>query len=112
MIKIPTPTTAYASHKVSLSGKTYDFTFRYNSYSGVWYLDIYLNGTSVILGQALLNRNPLFYGKPVKNFDHGILMVIKSTDVPDPLGRDNLGVSKIYTLYYIPNEELDTILNG
>jgi hypothetical protein len=38
-------------------------------------------------------------------------MVIKNTDVPDPLGRDNLGVSKIYTLYYIPNEELDTILN-
>jgi hypothetical protein len=112
MIIIPTPTQSFASHKVSLAGLTYDFTFRYNTFQGMWYLDIYLNNAAVILGQALLPTNVLFYGKPIKNFDHGVLMVLRNVDTTEPLGRDNLGVSKLYSLYYLSNEEWNEILNG
>lgn len=112
MIKIPTPTLSWASHKVSLDNKTYDFTFRWNSIQGVWQLDIYLNKSPVILGEALMPTNPLFYGKPIKNFEHGLLMVLRNIETKEPLGRDNLGVSKTYTLYYVSNEEMDEIING
>jgi len=107
MIKIPSPTSSYAEHKVSLAGVTYSFVYKWNATAAVWMLDIYLNNAPVILGQALLHLSVLFYGKPITNFDHGILVVLSNTDTKEKLGRNNLGINKPYTLYYFSNKELE-----
>ncbi len=109
MIKIPSPTSAYAEHKVPLAGVTYSFVYRWNGTAAVWMLDIYLNNSPVILGQALLPQSALFYGKPITNFDHGALVVLPNVNTTEKLGRDNLGINKLYTLYYISNKELEEL---
>jgi hypothetical protein len=109
MIKIPSPTSAYADHKVSLAGVTYSFVYRWNGVAAVWMLDIYLNNTPVILGQALLSQSALFYAKPIPNFTHGVLIVLPNTKTKERLGRDNLGINKLYTLYYFSNKELEEL---
>jgi len=112
MIKIPTPSESFASQKVSLAGKTYEFVFRYNAYADVWQLDIFLNKQAVITGQSLVVSSPLFYAKPIKNFDHGVLLVLRNSESKERLGRNNLGLNKLYSLYYYSNAEWEELQNG
>lgn len=109
MIIIPTPTVTYASSKVSLSGQTYTFTFRFNSVAQRWFLDIDLDSIPVIHGQMLIEGVPLFYGKPIKNFDHGLLLLLRNNDVGGTVGRNNLGIDKEFSLVYITNEEWENV---
>ena len=67
MITLPTPFAEWIDHRVSLAGKTYKFTYRFNQYSQRWLVDIYLDTTPVILGQMIVEGSPLFYAKPIKN---------------------------------------------
>lgn len=105
MIILPTPTLEWASHKASLAGKTYKFTYRFSEYNQRWMLDIYLNDEVVILGQMIIEGSPLFYAKPIKNFEHGVIVPIRNVDSAKTIGRDNLGIDKEFSLYYLSNEE-------
>jgi len=106
MILIPTPSSAYAQHKVSLAGQTYIFTFRFNSYSKRWYLDISLNGIVVRNSEIILEGGILFHGSYIDNFDHGKLFVVRAKETTEPCGRYNFGIDKDYVLAYVSKEEL------
>ena len=111
MIVFPTPSSSWAEHKVSLAGKTYSFVFKFNSYQQRWMLDIYLDGIPVILGQMIVENFNLFYGKPIKNFDHGILATVRNFEGKSKLSRDNFGIDKEFSLLYLSNEEWENAGN-
>lgn len=105
MIILPTPTSSWVTHKASLAGKTYKLTYRFNEYQQRWMLDIYLNDTPVILGQMIIEGSILFYGKPIKDFDHGVIVPLRNREGTSKIGKDNLGIDKEFSLYYLSNEE-------
>ena len=105
MIILPTPSSTWVTHKASLAGKTYKLTYRFNELIQRWFLDIYLNEVAVILGEMIIEGSPLFYGKPIKNFEHGIITPVRNIEGTAPIGKDNLGIDKEYSLYYLSNEE-------
>lgn len=105
MIALPTPSSDWATHKASLAGKTYKLTYRFNSYNQRWMLDIYLDEVSVSLGNMIIEGSPLFYAQPIKNFEHGVLLPLRNINGKTTIGRDNLGIGKEFTLYYLTNEE-------
>ena len=111
MIVFPTPSSNWAEHKVSLAGKTYTFVFRFNSVQERWMLDIYLDNTPVILGQMIVEGFNLFYGKPITNFEHGILATVSNFEGKDKLSKDNFGIDKQYSLLYLSNEEWENARN-
>lgn len=105
MITLPTPTNSWTTHKASLAGKTYTFTYRFNSIAERWFLDIYLDDEEVITGQMIIEGSILFYGNPIKNFEHGKIVPVRNRETTNPIGRNNLGIGKEYSLYYLSNEE-------
>lgn len=109
MIKIPHSKTSYGSVKPSLSGLSYTFTYRYNTLSETWSLDIYLNDTPIINGETLTPYSFLFYGQPIPNFTHGKLILLPNIDNARACGINNIGIGKEYTLYYISNEEYENV---
>ncbi len=111
MIILPTPSSTWAEHRVSLAGKTYVFEFKFNSLQERWMVDIYLDGTPVILGQMIVEDFELFYGKPITNFDHGVLTTVRNFEGKSKLGRDNFGIDKEFSLLYLSNEEWENAGN-
>ena len=109
MIFISGPDKAHTENKVALGGVTYTFTYRYNTYTKRWALDIRLNGKDVILGESLVEGSPLFYAKSIPDFSHGVLTVVPTRETTNPCGISNLGVGKEYVLTYITNEELQYV---
>lgn len=109
MLFLAGPESTHAENKVALGGVTYTFTYRYNTYNKRWALDIRLNGKDVILGESLIEGSPLFYGKDILDFSHGVLTVVRTRDTKSPCGLSNLGVGKEYILTYITNEELQYV---
>ena len=106
MLQIPTPETPYSKIKVALNGVSYDFHYRYNFTADYWTLDIYLNDTPIVLGEALLSNSPLMNGTPRVNFQKGILIVFRNNPrVKSKVTLDNLGIGKDYTLYYLDEED-------
>lgn len=105
MITLPAPSSEWTTHKVSLAGKIYKFTYKFNQFNQRWFLDIYLDDVPVILGQMIVEGSPLFYAKPIKNFDHGVLLPLRNRKATTVIGRDNLGTDKEFSLYYLRNEE-------
>lgn len=109
MIILPSPTQSFVENRPSLAGKTYVFIYRFNEVSGRWYLDIYLDNVSVILGVALVEGQPLFSGLSIPNFDHGILTLLRITNTKEKIGRYNFGVDKDWVLVYLTNEEWNSV---
>ncbi len=109
MLLLTIPDSPYTSTTVSLAGKTYTFDYRFNFTSERWMLDIYLNKVPVILGQAIMENSFMFYGRPIENFDHGVLGCFASRlGVTEKAGRNNIGIDRDYWFAYIPNSELET----
>lgn len=109
MLAIPTPEEAYSSVKVALNGVSYTFEYNFNFYSNMWFLDIYLNDSPVILNQALLNQTIISYRQHMKNLDHGYLTIgcRENYIKQDVVGFRELGIGKPFTLFYVSNEEVD-----
>lgn len=108
MLILTVPDSSYTNTNVPLAGKTYKFNYRYNFTTERWMLDIYLNETPVILGQSIIENSYMFYGRPIENFDHGVLgcFAIRK-GVTEKAGRYNIGIDRDYWFAYIPNSELE-----
>ena len=109
MLFISGPESSYTENKVALGGVTYSFTYRYNTQTQRWSLDIRLNGKAVILGESLIEGSPLFYADSIPDFSHGVLTVIPTGDTKNPCGLSNFGVDKEYELIYLTNEEWQNV---
>lgn len=106
-IRVPSSTEPYATLEVPLSGVTYLLTYRYNSRSKRWKLDIALadntpvkNGLSMIEGFF-----PTSY-LTLPEFSNGEIGVIRMNSTDELCSRDNFGIGKDYTLGYASYEEL------
>lgn len=111
MIVLPIPESTWSDVDVALGGVTYTFTYRYNDFSKRWSVDIYLNKVPVSLGNIIMEYGLFHNGKPIVNFDHGVIGCFPAREgVTDLAGRYNIGLEKDYWLAYLTNQEyLDTI---
>lgn len=105
MILIPTPDLPYSEVVVSLDNKTYTFIYRYVSLTNIVLVDIYLNNTPLVLGEALEPFSPLFYNKPIEGFNHGVLVVLSRRETTSKCTLGTIGIDKDYTLVYLTNKE-------
>ena len=105
------PDATWSESDIPLGGVTYKFTYRYNSFSERWSVDIHLNTTPVSLGNIIMEYGIFHHGKPIVNFDHGVIGCFPARDgVTSLAGRYNIGLEKDYWLAYLTNQEyLDII---
>lgn len=107
MRRIPVPDSANPTITVSLGGKTYNFTYSFNSISGRYYLDISYQGNLIIPSLKLLPNTYLLKKYALSDFSHGDLILINIGSTTEEAGRDNIGIGKPYELFYVSNEEFD-----
>ncbi len=113
-VQIPVPDVAYSTIEVSLAGKTYSFTFRFNTRmkkyendKGTWILDISTSdGAVIIRGVAIIEQASLLQDLILDDFSDGDLFCFRAGETSLPPTRDNIGVDKDYLLTFVTNEEL------
>lgn len=108
-VSITIPDTAWSRQVVSLSGSSYVFETRYNERSSRWYINITLGGVSVINSLKVVENVNLTGRYLLDNFNDGNLFCIKIKETAEPAGRDNFGIGKDYELWYLTNEEIETL---
>ncbi len=107
MIKVATPSIAYATITTSLNGETFNLTFRFNERTLRWKLDLATSeGTSIIRGLTLMEEEILNNHLTLPEFGEGLLIVDTLKFTTEPCGRDNLGFGKPYELLYSTKTEL------
>lgn len=107
MLVIPTPNESYADVKVSLNGETFIFTYRFNSRSERWKLDIADSlGYDVCNGLTIVENQDLTTYISQLDVLGGMLFTIKTRAGDDRIGRDNLGAGKTHQIMYISDAEL------
>ena len=107
-VRLPVPTTAHSTIDLTLSASNYLFTYRYNSRSSRWKLDLSLaDGTTVKNGLTLVEEfSPTAYLN-LEDFTEGMLYVMTNNSTDTKCSRSNLGVNKDYQLVYVAYSELE-----
>lgn len=105
MLSISVPNRTNTVSRVSLGGITYSFHFIFNSVTQRHYLNIYYGSNLIVAGLKLLEGVRIIDKYSLESFSGGELVVVKTNQTDDDVGRDNLGIGKAYELLYIsPNE--------
>lgn len=105
-LTIDTPSAAWAEQDLTLDGKKYTFTYTFNERDSRWRFDITLDGQVVISGVKIMENQFLLGHYALPDFAHGDIVCVRFEDDGTPVGRNNLGLGKPYTLQYYTNEEL------
>ena len=105
-LTIDTPTAAWAEQDLTLDGKKYVFTYSFNERDSRWRFDVTLAGTAVISGVKIMENQFLLGHYVLADFDHGDIACVRFEEDGLPVGRDNLGLTKPYSLVYFTNDEL------
>ena len=108
-LTIDTPTAAWSEQNLTIDGKKYTFTYSYNERDSRWRFDISLAGSVVISGVKVMENQFLLGMYVLPDFDHGDIVCVRFEDDGLPVGRDNLGLGKPYSLQYYTNDELETL---
>lgn len=108
-LTIDTPEAAWAEQALTLAGKKYLFTYSFNGRDERWRIDISLDNEPVISGVKIMENQFLLDIYSLPNFDHGDLVCVRFEEDGLPVGRNNLGLGKPYSLQYYTNEELLTL---
>lgn len=106
MLKLPVPEQSWSSQNISLGGLDYQFIYSYNTRDERWRFDIYLDEEPVILGIKIMENQRFLDNYILPDFDHGDIFCLRVKDDGLPVGRDNLGQGKSYSLVYFSNQEL------
>lgn len=105
-LKINVPDSGWSEQNISLNGVTYRFEFHFNGRDERWRMDIYLEDTPVIKGIKIMENQSLLGRYNLEDFDHGDIFCFRMEEDGNPVGRDNLGISKPYQLVYYSNDEI------
>lgn len=108
---IKIPDSAWHEQVVTLSGNSYRITQKFNFRDDSWYVDIEnLSTEEGLYGLKLMPQQNI-----TKQFRYGDIVVggdlvcarIKKDF--SSVGRDNLGIGKVYELWWIPDEEQEEL---
>lgn len=105
-ISIPVPTSSWEDEIISLGGREYKLTFRFNTRDQGWRIDLYLGDVLVKGGMKVVQDGSLLLIYQLDDFSHGDIWCIKAQETTEDVGRNNLGQGKAYELIYFSNEEL------
>ena len=110
-LTIDTPNAAWSEQNLTLGGVKYTFIYQYNARDSRWRFDIFLSGSTIITGVKVMENQFLLSRYVLPDFDHGDIACVNFEDDGKPVGRDNLGLGKPYSLQYYTNDEI-AILEG
>ena len=101
MIRLPVPKLSYSEVEVTLGGLSYTLTYRFNSRSERWKMDLRdSEGVYIKKGMTLMaNTSPTIY-LHLPDFNHGDLFTLPTSATRDPVGRDNIGIGDKFELLY------------
>lgn len=107
MLRIPIPLSAYSDQSITLNGQNYIFTFRFNTRSSRWKVDIYDAFENLLVaGITVVEDSLLTYHINLPDTFGGELHCVKLAAGDDRAGRINVGINKTHELvYYGDNEE-------
>lgn len=107
MRRLQIPDIAFASRDVTLNGRNYTLTFRYNERDARWRMDIY-DQQEVLLkaGISIVEDFNLTETYSILDQMEGFLFTVKLKGGDIRTGRDNIGVDKTHELLYTTFEEL------
>ena len=103
---IDTPDASNSTQFVTLGGLRYEFVYKFNDRDSRWRLSIALDGIDVKTGIKIMEDQSLLSRYVLPSFDHGDILCIRLENDDNPVGRNNLGLNKSYSLVYFTNEEL------
>lgn len=105
MIQFPVTENGNSSHDVTLSGRIYTFSYKYNTRNGRVYLSIFLDGTPLISGLRLVA-----FGLPIQIYDlpdfPPIQLFVGMLNNGDEPTLGNIGINKNYSLIGITWDDL------
>lgn len=116
-IEIVVPDSAWSEQQITLGGETYNIVFKFNNRDSAWRFDLFdLDQNEIISGIKIMPNQSLYerYKNTYPELPSGAIICFKSkTSDINPLGRNNLGVSKTYNLIWLSDEEVTEYnLNG
>lgn len=107
---IKTPDSAWHSQDVTLSGRTYTITQKWNIRDNSWYIDIERPTGEALYGLKVMPMQNLTGRYKYKSFlDGGSLWCMRVKQDFSPITRDNLGVGKIYELWWLTDQEAEEL---
>ena len=97
----------YAEQTVNLSGRDYKLLLVFNTSNNSWYLTIKDTSDNILQSgiKILPNQNltQLYQYKEIMT--GGNLWCFRMKRSSNPIGRDNLGIDKVYELWWITTSE-------
>jgi hypothetical protein len=103
---IPLRTFGDQTFNITLNGQEYRFRVRYNNRAAFWFLDLYLDETTLVNGAAMGVGVDILHQYAL---EIGSLFLIDVGGVGDPMLED-LGTNTVL-VYYTP-EEVDELRSG
>lgn len=105
-IEIIIPSVTHSSQVVSLDNRVFTLEIKWNSRNESWYMSLYdaqeiqtyISGIKIEPNQNLTTR----YNIP--NLIRGNIFCIRTKNTTNPIGRDNFGVGKEYSLFYLRDD--------
>ncbi len=118
-VQIPFPSVSYADIELSLAGKSFTLTYRFNTRwkkdeddLGTWVIDIRdANKEYVIKGLGLVGQGFLLGDLILDGFDIGDFLCVRAKKTDRLPTRDNIGIDREYKLLFLTNEELASVLS-
>lgn len=110
-LQILTPSAAWSSQDITLGGIKYTFTYAFNKRDNRWSLSIHDSASNpVITGVKIMENSSLLARYRLDGFNHGDILCLRVLNTDDQVGRNNLGESLPYSLFYYTNDELAELL--
>ena len=105
------PSSSHSTQVVTLDNRVFTLEIKWNSRNEGWYISLYdaqetqtfISGVKVEPNQNLTAR----YDIP--NLTRGNIFCLRTKNTDDVLNRDNFGVGKDYSLFYMRNDTFEGV---
>jgi len=109
-ISIPVPNSSYAEQFVSLDSNLITMMFSFNVVNKSWYISLSDSLDNPIkLGIKVMENQNLTKRFSLAEFKSGSLWCIRVKNSAERLGRDNFGRGKAFELFWVSNEEAESL---
>ena len=103
---------SYQIQRVNIDNQIFNIQLSFNSRDEAWYIDIFdINSTALLQGQKLQWGSFTSKKFLIPELLSGDFYIFKTDFRDEKLGRNNLGVDKLYQLVYLTDVEIVNAIN-
>lgn len=108
---IKVPNTPFFTQEVTLSNIAYQLVFKYNTSDAAWYVSVNTStGSPLYSGMKVMpNQNLTGPRQYLGRMPGGNLWCFRRQQDTSPIDRDNLGIGRVYELWWMTTEEEENI---